>query len=294
MRYSLALLLLAAAAPAAAEPRKIADPGAPQMVVIPGGTFRMGADRAEPMRGGEARSLGPVRTVTVRSFALGRTEVTNAEFAAFVSASGYRPASACGGSEVGRSAPARDWRDPGYGRAPRGDEPVVCVSWRDATAYAAWLSQTTGQRYRLPSEAEWEYAARAGSTDTWPWGARDSDICRYANMANPTQDDTGAAPENVCDDDIVGVAPVARYAADRFGVHDMLGNVWEWVADCSIIPYPALPVDGRAIDATPCEKRAVRGGSWRSRLSRHRPEFRGRDPETLQSQIFGFRVARDL
>lgn len=273
------------------------DPAVPAMVTIAAGRFAMGVDETELMRGGEQRPMGPVRQVTIRRFALSRTEVTTAQFRAFVEASGYRPAETCAGSEVGSPNPARNWRDPGYGRPARDDEPVVCVSWRDAQAYAAWLSRKTGQRYRLPTEAEWEYAARGGRTTRWPWGSEDAQACRFANIANADQPNIGTTKaEATCADGYVGVSPVASFAPSDFGLYDMIGNVWEWVEDCSILPYPPAPIDGSAMQMADgaCEKRAVRGGSWRTRLSRQKPSFRGRDPEMLQSQIFGFRVARDF
>ena len=276
----------------------------PEMVVVPGGSFRMGSDRVEPMRGGEMRPQGPVRTVTIGSaFAVGRYEVTNAEYGEFVAAT-RRPAQACrvfGGSNE-RSG--FNWRDPGYGRLARADEPVVCVEWSDARAYAAWLSEQTGHSYRLLTEAEWEYAANGGSAATWPWGDSADAICAHGNVLD--QDGasnvemlagagTTVAMAAPCRDGFVGVAPVGRFQPNGFGLYDMTGNVWEWAQDCSFRLYPDTPVDGSAVEATEaCEKRAVRGGSWRTRLDRQRPTFRGRDPEATSYHLFGFRVARDL
>lgn len=296
MRNKLFWLCAIAATPAAAQ--VVQDPGAPKMVVIPAGQFAMGADEHEQMRHGELRPMGPVRQVSVRSFAMSETEVTTAEFRAFAEATGYQTAQTCAGSEVGSPIPAKNWQNPGYGRPVRDDEPVVCVSWLDAKAYVAWLSKETGKIYRLPTEAEWEYAARGGRPTGWPWEGGDSAACRYANIANADQPNIGTdKPEATCEDGYTGVSPVKAFAPNGYGLYDMIGNVWEWVEDCSILPYPAQPVDGSAVqmpNGEACDRRAVRGGSWRTRLSRQKPTFRGRDPEALQSQIFGFRIARDL
>jgi formylglycine-generating enzyme required for sulfatase activity/catechol 2,3-dioxygenase-like lactoylglutathione lyase family enzyme len=274
----------------------------PELVVVPAGRFTMGSTTINAMRGNEARPEGPVREVTIaRAFAAGRTEVTYAQFASFVELAGYRPAGRCRvGLDEERSADL-DFRGPILGRKPAPDEPVACVSWIDAKAYAAWLSGLTGQRYRLLTEAEWEYAARAGSTTKWPWGERDLDACRYEN----TFDLDGAAglPQGTrlsweplgCRDGHGRIAPVASYPPNAFGLHDMLGNVWEWVEDCSFELYPPAPLDGTAVQATgDCEKRAVRGASWYARQDRHRPSFRGRDPQDTAAHQFGFRIARDL
>jgi len=278
----------------------------PDMVAVPAGSFSMGSDHIEAMRGNEMRPEGPVRQVTIaKSFAAGKYEVTNKEFGAFVADSGYKPADACqvwGGVDVVKG---KTWRDPDYGRAPRDNEPVVCASWIDSKAYAAWLSKTTGKNYRLLTEAEWEYAAKAGSTTVWPWGTDAQKICEYANAfdkigrADPRQTNDGGvagAEQAECSDGYAIVAPVGQFKPNAFGLYDMIGNVWEWTEDCSAPGmYPAGPLDGSAVQAIgACEKRAVRSASWRTRLSRHRPSFRGRDPEPTASNIFGFRVGRDL
>lgn len=266
----------------------------PEMVVVPAGSFRMGFDGGEP-----ERYEGPVRDVTiVRPFAAGRTEVTVAQFRQFVTDTGYRAARGCYAWD-GREAtmlPEADWADPGYGTPPGDDEPVICVDWRDASAYVNWLGDRTGQRYRLLTEAEWEYAAKAGSTATFPWGNEPADGCRYGNIYDESGGRTLGAPITPapCDDGFPRVAPVGRFAPNAFGLHDMTGNVWEWVEDCYAMPYPPEPVDGSPQLKVGCDRRGTRGGSWTTDISRQRPTFRGRDPEDLVSQVFGFRVARDL
>ncbi len=281
-------------------------PTCPEMVSIAPGTFNMGSDVVEAMRGGEMRPEGPIRAMTItKSFAAGKYELTNKEFGAFVKASGYKPADACqvwGGIDVVKG---KTWRDPDYGRPPRDDEPVVCVTWLDAKAYAAWLSKTTGKNYRLLTEAEWEYTAKAGSKTTWPWGEDAQRICEFANSfdktgrADPRQTNDGGtsnAEQTQCSDGYAIVAPVGKFKPNAFGVYDTIGNVWEWTEDCSAPGlYPDQPRTEKAVEVSgKCDKRAVRSASWRTRLSRHRPTFRGRDPEPTASNIFGFRIGRDL
>jgi formylglycine-generating enzyme required for sulfatase activity len=271
----------------------------PEMVVIPPGRYTMGFDGGEPQR-----YEGPVRDIAIGyAFAAARHEVTNAQYAAFVAATGYpgTPGGCSAWNGAQRTLtrdPATSWRDPGYGRPPRDDEPVACVSWNDAKAYVTWLAQRTGQRYRLLSEAEWEHVARAGSgtTTAFAWGDDPEQACRHANVY-----DASAArpdipwPPTACSDGFAGVAPVGRLAPNAFGLHDVTGNVWEWVEDCYAMPHPAdAPRDGRAQLAVGCDRRAVKGGGWRTDVKRQRPTFRGRDPAVFLSQIFGFRVARDL
>ncbi|KAA0207991.1 MAG: formylglycine-generating enzyme family protein [Proteobacteria bacterium] len=272
----------------------------PALVVIPPGEFLMGAPGGE-----EGRPEGPVHRVRIhKAFALGMVEVTQAQFAAFVSDTGHLMT---GGCQVWRGGewhtpPDADWTNPGYGRAPFDDEPVACVTWNDAQAYVQWLARRTGRHYRLPSEAEWEYAARAGGTADYYWvdqGAdADTGACVYANV----YDASGKRASGFswkpfdCDDGYAQAAPVGRFLPNAFGLHDMIGNVWEWTADCYQAPYPPAPVDGSPVQAAQgdCERRAVRGGSWVTRPSRQRASFRGRDPVDARYSFFGFRVAADL
>jgi formylglycine-generating enzyme required for sulfatase activity len=272
----------------------------PQMVVVPAGGFTMGFDGGE-----QGRPEGPRREISLaRPFALGRFEITHAQYAAFVAATGHDSGPGCYGPlKAGDTGAwtwyeAATWRDPsgGSGQRPAAEEPAVCVSWSDAQAYVAWLSRRTGQRYRLPTEAEWEYAARAGSTTEFPWGDDADAGCAWANVYDASTRDASrrSAPAN-CRDRHAGVAPVGAYPANAFGLHDLIGNVWEWTQDCYRVPYPATPVDGTAVEVQgPCELRTVRGGSWRSHMFRQRSTWRGRDPEDRKSDIFGFRIARDL
>jgi len=285
-----AWILTAGAAQAAQTVKDCRD--CPELTIVPAGQFVMGAE------GGEAgRPEGPPHAVTIRkAFALATNETTQAQFARFVAATGYVVPPGCDVWPKG-AVPfeAANWREPGYGRKPRPKDPVVCVSWTDAKAFTAWLTKTTGKPYRLPTEAEWEYAARAGSTGAFPWGEEID--CRLTN----TYDAAGAKRFNwaaaACDDGEATVSLVGRYPANPFGLRDMIGNVWEWTEDCYFAPYRAdhateaaeQPAAGEA-----CDRRSVRGGSWATRPDRNRVAFRGRDPVEARYFMFGFRVARDL
>lgn len=267
----------------------------PEMVVVPPGEFEMGFDGGEP-----ERYEGPVRRVTIsRGFAVGRYEITNAQYAQFVTETGYRGEQGCHMWD-GKTAvfvATASWRDPGYGRPIRDEEPVACVSWDDAQAFIAWLSERAGRKYRLLTEAEFEYASRAGSSGATPWGSDASRACEFGNVLDQSAKKGPATglEEVPCDDGYVTVAPVGQFAPNAFGLYDMTGNVWEWVQDCYIMPYPSAPVDGSAFERDgECDRRSVRGGGWRTRPDRQRFTFRGRDPAALRSNAFGFRVARDL
>lgn len=299
----LAFLLIAVALPSctttgarpAKEFRDCAD--CPAMVVIPPGEFSMGHD------GGEAeRYEGPVRKIRIaKSFALGKFELTNGQYRKFVAETAHVSGKGCFALRDGtyKQLPGTDWSDPGYRRPIRDDEPVACVDWNDAKAYVAWLAKRTGKPYRLASEAEWEYAARANrDTGRFLWGDATAEACREANVFDASG--TRALvdqkiPAAACDDGWPGVAPVGSRAPNPFGLYDMIGNVWEWVEDCYAMPHPAdAPTDGAAQLKYGCDRRGSKGGSWVTSIQRQTPTFRGRDPATLTSQIFGFRIARDL
>ena len=202
-------------------------PECPEMAVVPAGSFRMGSPGDEE---GRYDDEGPVHGVTIPApFAVGRYEVTFAEWDACVAAGG-----------CGRYRPG----DRGWGR---GSRPVINVNWNDAKAYVKWLSAKTGKEYRLLSESEWEYAARAGSSTRYSWG--DDVGSNRANCAN-------------CGDSYERTAPVGSFAANGFGLHDMHGNVWEWVEDCWNGSYRGAPKGGSAWLSGDCSGRVLRGGSW--------------------------------
>ena len=231
-------------------------PYEPEMVEIPGGSFRMGCVSGLDCDGDEH----PVRTVQVERFELSKYEVTFEEYDRFTSATGR--------------ALAEDTR--GWGRGRR---PVINVSWEDAVAYARWLSDQTGERYRLPSETEWEYAARAGTETKFSWG---NEIGR--NRANCRR----------CGSrwDASQTAPVGSFGANRWGLHDMHGNVWEWVQDCWSDSYRVAPTDGSAWQQGNCGKRVLRGGSWYNISRSLRSANRNEDSSTNRHDTLGFRVAR--
>ena len=248
-------------------------PSCPEMVVIPAGTFRMGSPASEE---GRSEDEGPQHRVTVKSFALGETEVTFDEWDACVrggGCDGYRP------------------DDNGWGRGTR---PVFKVSWEDARAYVRWLSRETGESYRLPSEAEWEYAARGGTTTSRYWGDSSSSQCGYANGADASLKRVYprlAVAAAACDDGAVLTTPVRSYSANAFGLFDVLGNVVEWTEDCWHGSYLGAPADGSPWRGGDCGRRVLRGGSWVSLL---RSAARITYTSGLRYDRVGFRVARTL
>ena len=228
----------------------------PEMVVVPEGSFMMGSPSGEAGRTGNE---GPVHPVTMaRPFAVGVYEVTFGEWDACVSDGG------CGGYRPG---------DSGWGRGPR---PVINVSWEDAQAYVRWLSGETGKAYRLLSEAEWEYVARAGTTGPYHFGSSLS-----PSQAN-YEENRG------------GTVPVGSYSANEFGLHDVHGNVWEWVEDCWNESYHGAPRDGSAWESGDCSRRVLRGGSWYVTPRLLRSAIRSWGPTGFRNDDAGFRVARTL
>jgi formylglycine-generating enzyme required for sulfatase activity len=229
-------------------------PEAPEMVVVPTGAFLMGSPESET---GRSDGEGPRREVTIdRPFALGRAPVTFDEFDAFCDA-------------TGRQRP----RDEGWGRGRR---PVINVSWHDASAYLAWLSELTQAEYRLPSEAEWEYTCRAGTATAYWWG-KDWD----AAMANGGDGGPGQT------------ADVEDYQTNRWGLFDTIGNVWEWCADTWTGDYSTPRGQAPVVD--PAEaRRVVRGGSGRDVPRNLRAACRfGVEPVNRDYDV-GFRAARTL
>jgi formylglycine-generating enzyme required for sulfatase activity len=279
-------------------------PDCPQMVVIPPGQFAMGSTMAETDREGaradQVSDERPQHEVRIgRSFALGRYEVTRGQFAAFIAVSGYKAEGGCTHwtGEKWEVDKTLSWRNPGY---PQSDEhPVVCVSWNDAQAYVAWLSRLSGKSYRLAAEAEWEYAARAGTATTRYWGDGRAEACTYANVSDATAaSQAGAAREDgdnfSCTDGYAFTAPVGSFAPNRFGLYDMLGNVWEWTDDCANRSYSGAPQDGQAWHAGDCSKRVSRGTSWQGNSWRVRSAYRNRGSAAERVEVTGFRVARTL
>lgn len=275
----------------------------PQLVVVPHGGFRMGARDAEPDASDSERPSRYVRFD--RGFAIGRTEVTVGEFRRFVQASEYRPRALRrghsmvyderGGNFVHRSGV--DWRHDYLGRLAADDMPVLHVSAKDAEAYARWLSDTSRQRYRLPSEAEFEYALRAGAPGRYPWGdrppARGTGNLTGGGDRSPAGRSWGNAFVGYVDG-FWGPAPVARFRANAFDVQDLEGNVREWVADCWHDGYRRAPTKGEAWVNPGCRTRVVRGGAWSNAPAQTRAAWRSQAEADATNALTGFRVVREL
>lgn len=275
----------------------------PELVVIPIGNFEMGSPRGEADR---KQHEGPQHVVNLkRGIGLGRTEITVAQFRIFVRASGYVTSAQQAGhstiydERIGsmRERDGVDWQQNHGGHQAEANLPVVHVSWNDAKAYTDWLARETGKSYRLPSEAEFEYVQRAGSSARYPWG--DANPGRI--VANLTGDLDRSVSRRVWSngfpdyaDGYWGAAPVRTYPPNRYGVHDSDGNVSEWVEDCWHDNYARAPADGSAWVNPGCIKRVIRGASWASAPDQARAAFRiSATPDTTNARV-GFRVARDL
>ena len=252
--------------------------GCPEMVVVPAGSFLMGSPSTEE----ERRDFeGPQHLVTIGSqFAVGVYEVTFAEWDACMrmgGCSGYRP------------------YDERWGRDRR---PVINVSWENAQEYVRWLSRETGKEYRLLSEAEWEYVARAGTRTARFWGESDSGQCNYANGVDQDahQGNTDLLAVS-CSDGYAGPAPVGEFQPNAFGLHDVLGNVWEWTQDClnrRNANYSGAPADGSAWQSGLCSFRMLRGSSWADAPGSLRSANRSASSLDYRDAELGFRVARTI
>jgi formylglycine-generating enzyme required for sulfatase activity len=304
-----------AAAAAAATPSASPKPGTvlkdcpdcPDLVVIPPGSFVMGSSAEERTREGVPETFGnreqPQHRVSIaRPFALGRTEVTRGQFALFSDETKRPVEENCVGYDREKDNWALrkgSWRDPGFKQASD-KEPAVCLSYNDGIAFAAWLSKKTGKHYRLASEAEWEYAARGGTTTARYWGDSARTVCENASvMSSATLADIGW-PESwqdklICAGRKAWTVPVASFEANPFGLYDMYGSVWEWVADCMHPNYIGAPTDGSAWDEPKCDKRLVRGGAFHSEfwLVRSATRGAGLNPDA-HPVASGIRIARDL
>lgn len=256
----------------------------PLMRAVPAGAFNMGS--STEIGHNDERGPGglPITVSVPRPFAIGAFEITRGQFAAFVAANpDYRVEGRCGGLMAGTYGRHSDldWRNPGFPQTD--DHPVVCVSWRDAAAFAAWLATITGQPYRLPTEAEWEYAARAGSRWRYWWGPWMNE-----GVANCRADG--------CGDSFRRTAPVGSLLANPFGLHDTAGNAWEWAADCYAADayrrYTALYPN--AVTGPASCNRVIRGGSWWDNPWSLRAANRDGWRADVPSHDVGFRVARNL
>ena len=261
---------------------------------------------------GRLGNQGPQHAVRIsRPFAVGRFEVTRGQYARFVKDTGHASSHRCvvwTGVRGGEAVDGRSWQDPAFAQTDQ--HPVVCISWNDADAYVRWLSARTGRPYRLLSEAEWEYAARAGTDTRYSFGDDEAQLCRYANVPDQTAKESvqGAAWKYTGCRDGYGVqtAPAGSFAANAFGLHDMHGNVWEWTQDCYQDNLSGAPTDGSAWVTGRCLTRVVRGGSLSAPIehsrsaSRYKGVLEGRgDGQLEDSSVFhnfnlGLRVGRSL
>jgi formylglycine-generating enzyme required for sulfatase activity len=300
----LASVPLARAQDAPAEPSRDCEV-CPELALVPPGQFLLGSapDAAElDTTTGESPAVALSFT---RPFFISRREITHGEFRRFVEATGAKPAPGCRVWAGGQWVQDRDrsWRDPGFAAAPLDSEPAVCVSWDDARAYAEWLSSESGKRYRLPSEAEWEYVARGGTSFPRYWGENDSreDLVLSLACDNANVYDTSAVdalrlpwPNARCSDHATALAPVGQYEPNAFGVYDIIGNVREWTMDCFTASYTGRPLDARAWTwQGGCETKVVRGGSFASRPRDARAPARSAELTGHRQSDLGFRVARD-
>lgn len=266
----------------------------PQLVSVPAGEFTMGSSPKEKLRELDEEPAHRVRVTG--AMAVGKFEITRAQFAVFAKETGHDAKPGCHSMRGGffHKNPKATWQSPGFEQKP--DEPVVCVSWEDAKAYVAWLSKKTLKQYRLLNEAEWEYAARAGSTGRRYWAeADDGATCRYASVADASYKSVSpGAPLFPCSDGFQFTAPVGRFPPNAFGLHDMLGNVWEWVEDCWNEGYSGAPDMAVPRVSGSCNERVFRGGSWNSTPATVRSAYRDRDSKDERHDNLGFRVARSL
>ena len=302
---STAVLAFADPAPAQSAPASFRDcQTCPELVAIPGGTLKMGSPEGAPeidRRGPGRAEAGVIDVAIARPFAIGKTEVTRGQYGAFVAAEKYEPQipfCRIWDNPNQRFADVSDhtWRDVGLLSPPEDSQPVACVSWEDANAFTAWLSKTTGKKYRLPSEAEWEYAARAGSNRRRFWGDDPSEGCAYANIYDLTSRKTYplAWTHVGCSDGFADLAPVGSLIPNAWGLHDMIGNVWEWVEDCFTTSKLGRPKDQRAWEWKGCPDRGIRGGGCMTPPDRSRVAAPRGEHASDRYSFLGFRVARDL
>jgi formylglycine-generating enzyme required for sulfatase activity len=261
----------------AVEPSFRDCPTCPEMVVIPAGAFMMGSPETETGRGHEE---GPQHRVTIANpLAVGKFSITRGEFAAFVKETNYETEGGCD-TRTGsgwRHQPGGSWRSPGFDQDDQ--HPVVCVNWHDANEFADWLSKKVGKTYRLLTEAEREYAARANTATPYSFEGDAKALSEYAWY----QANSGGATR-----------PVGKKRPNAFGLFDMHGNVWAWCEDNWHSSYRGAPDDGSAWLTDGAPDRVVRGGSWWRDPARLRSAFRAAFPPDGRYNDTGFRVARGL
>jgi sulfatase modifying factor 1 len=272
------------------------------MVMLPQGSFIMGAPPAEEERENvpsyfRGHSV-PQHLVRIRYWlAIAKFDVTRDEYAQFVADTNRRDPDSCYTIDVasGRENDTNgaNWHSPGYSQTGR--DPVVCVSWDDAQAYVSWLSAKTGHVYRLPTEAEWEYAARAGSTTARYGSDSPAQLCRYINHADLNYSEQHPRDSDVnreCRDGYAFTSPVGSFPPNQFGLYDMLGNVWQWNEDCWNDNYNGAPSDGSSWQGGDCGRHVVRGAAYSNAPGLVLSAVRSRYKSSGRDHSGGFRVAR--
>lgn len=275
----------------------------PESVVVLAGSYIMGSSAFED---GRQDNEGPTHRVTFRrGFAIGRTEVTVREFRMFVDKTGYHTDaekqrySMVYNHHSGRLTKRErvSWENNYEGEEAKEDEPVVHVSWNDANAYVQWLARGTGKAYRLPSEAEFEYAVRGGRATRFWWG--DGTPAKVVENLTGEEDLSPGRRQWSSffadySDGFWGPAPVASFETNPFGLYDIAGNVGEWVSDCWHDSYLRAPADGSAWINPGCKSRVIRGGYWASSPDQARSAYRTQAKPDRRDALIGFRIARDL
>jgi formylglycine-generating enzyme required for sulfatase activity len=260
-------------------------PDCPEMVAVPSGSFTMGSAESELPR--DIAELPQHGVIIGKPFAVAKAAVSRDEFDAFVRDSGYNMDGGCYISAEGglKEDSAKSYLTPGYQQT--GSHPAVCVNWNDAQAYTVWLSKKTGQSYRLLSEAEREYVARAGTKTPFWWGTSISpDQANYDGAADVYR---GGGKKGEFRRKAV---PVKSFQPNPWGLYQVHGNIWEWVEDCWQENYDGAPEDGSAWTSADCSRRVLRGGAWRNGPGSLRAASRLRGIARIRYVSFGFRVAR--
>ncbi|PWQ95707.1 formylglycine-generating enzyme family protein [Leucothrix arctica] len=258
----------------------------PELVSIPAGEFVMGCTAGwDDAVGGCRTNEFPAHTVEVAAFSMGRYEVTMGQFKHFVSETNYQTVAeqnnqGCSVLDPNNPSqwmmvPANNWRNPGFTQTD--SHPVVCLSWQDTQYYVSWLTDKTNQQYRLPSESEWEYAARAGRVTAFYWGSKGDR--RFANYQGTATHDSW-----------LNTAPVGLHSSNKFGLHDMAGNAWEWTASCWRESYQTPELSNENCTS---KLRSRRGGGWDNNPPSIRSAYRSSGNEVERSNLYGFRVVTD-
>ena len=310
-----ALITISSSAPINLKPLKTFRdcPECPEMIVIPAGSFMMGCLENDSSCSPQEK---PLREIKIRQFAAGKFDVTRGEWRAFVAATNRPTSGGCVASALPIDSlhtpwdlnPSASWKNLGFTQDD--SHPVVCITWNDAQEYIRWLSKKTGADYRLLTEAEWEYAARAGTTTPFPWGSTATH--EYANYGR----DNCCEGRQLGDDQWTFTSPVGSFPPNAFGLYDMNGNVLQYVQDCFANSYSAHPTDGTAYTGSielkmterfswmdgknSCSFHMIRGGCWGDPPEMIRSSFRNWSPgpgatlENYSSAGLGFRVAKTL